>query len=132
MLNSFELTHVNIIGSDEYERAVLGLVLGARAYRVRSFSSLDEFTLPRREAGDTCALLALSWRDLDYGMTLQRIRQISLYMPVLLLSDQVYYHRLAAALESDHVSVLIRPVQKDALLRSIQRTIHAWLESEIA
>ncbi|MBC3931584.1 response regulator transcription factor [Undibacterium curvum] len=131
MLNPSELTHVNIIGSDDYERAVLGLVLGAREYRVRSFSSLDDFGLPRPEAGGTCALLALSRREVETGAILQQIRQLSLHMPVLLLVDQVCYPQLAAALESDHISLLIRPVQKDVLLRSIRQAIRCWLESEI-
>ncbi len=132
MLNPSELIHVNIIGSDDYERAVLGLVLGARDYRVRSFSSLDEFALPRHEPGGTCALLALSRREVQSEAMLQRIRQLSLHIPILLLIDQASHTQLAAAVDSDHVSLLVRPVQKDVLLRSIQQAIHSWLESEIA
>ena len=132
MLNPSELIHVNIIGSDDYERAVLGLVLGARDYRVRSFCSLDELALPRHEPGGTCALLALSRREVESEAMLQSIRQLSLHLPILLLIDQTSHAQLAAAVVSDHISLLVRPVQKDVLLRSIQHAIRSWLESEIA
>jgi FixJ family two-component response regulator len=115
---------VFIVDDDVSVRESLELLVESAGWQSQTFASAQEFLAhARAQAGPSCLLLDVNLTDFT-GLQLQeRLALDRLDMPVIFMSGDDAGETTVRAMNAGAVAFLTKPLDADALLRTIERAI---------
>jgi FixJ family two-component response regulator len=120
---------VYLVDDDRRVLKALSLLLCARGYDVRPFSSSRDFLAQHDAAVPGCAILDLSMPDLD-GLQLQEA--LAAKRPIIFLTGRGNIPVSVRAMKAGAVDFLTKPVRKNDLLAAISRAEQVDTQSRLA
>lgn len=111
------VTH--IISGNDFERAVLSLVLGAYAYTVQCYDAMTDFANTENN-NPGCVILEVSERMLAQTDLSERLSALQQRFPLILMADERVAPRLPRTVSGLALPVIRRPVEKAELLNLLQ------------
>lgn len=111
------VTH--IISGNDFERAVLSLVLGAYAFSVQCYDTVAEF-LQTQHDSQGCIVLEVSELMLAQAGLASKLNALQQRFPLILMADEKISRKLNTALPDVLLPVIRRPVVKNELLNLLQ------------
>lgn len=122
---------VYLVDDDRSVLKALSLLLRARGYNVRSFSSSRDFLAQHDAAIPGCAIFDLSIPDLD-GLSLQEALAASdVKRPIIFLTGRGNIPVSVRAMKAGAIDFLTKPVRKNDLFEAISRAEETDTQSRL-
>lgn len=123
---------VYLVDDDHRVLRALSLLLRARGYDARPFSSSQDFLAQHEAAVPGCAILDLSIPDLD-GLQLQEaLAANAVKRPIIFLTGRGNIPASVRAMKAGAIDFLTKPVRKNELLAAISRAEQVDTQSRLA
>lgn len=114
---------VFIVEDDTAVRESLGLLLGLSGYRTSAFSAAEEFLRVYQPSWAGCLLLDVKMPGMS-GLDLQsKLQELGIALPVIMMTAHGDVPTVRTALKSGAVDFLEKPVDPEALLKTIRAAL---------
>ena len=116
---------ISIVDDDPAALSSVGALLAACDYKVREFSSAEEFLAADIDADQGCLLCDVRLTGMSGLELLKKLKLEGIDLPVVLISGYADSEMVAEALEIGAVAVLEKPIDSYELTVQIQSAINS-------
>jgi FixJ family two-component response regulator len=114
---------IAVLDDDASIRMGLARLLGAYSYRVGAYAEGQEFIDSLRVHPPDCLILDLNMEPMNGGEVLQYLADTGNQIPTIILTGRDSAERRETCRRAGAVAFLVKPVQADQLVRTIQAAL---------
>lgn len=114
------MTKIYVVDDDHAFRLLFGLQLESLGFHIKSFASGAEFLDVAPKLAPGCVVSDVRMPEFDGLELLDRMNQLGLSMPVVLITGQGDVQLAVRAMRAGAIDFVIKPFSEDAILNSIK------------